>query len=56
MPDDREQRECPLCGCSMRLKEIETVSQIPGNPRPTTRPHREWICPDCDNFEDADDE
>ena len=32
MPDDREQRECPLCGGSMHLKETETVSQIPGNP------------------------
>jgi transposase len=54
MPDDHEQRECPLCGSAMRLKETEVVSQIPGNPKSTRRPHREWICPDCDNFEDAD--
>ena len=56
MPDDHEQRECPLCGGSMHLKETETVSQIPGNPRPTVRTHREWICPECDNFEEADDD
>jgi transposase len=56
MPDDQEQRECPLCGATMYLKETETVSQIPGNPKPTTRSHREWICSDCDNFEEADDD
>jgi hypothetical protein len=55
MPDNSEQRECPLCGGSMYLKETETVSQIPGNPEPTRRTHWEWICPDCDNFEEADD-
>jgi hypothetical protein len=55
MPDHDEQRECPLCGSTMFLKETEVVVQIPGNPKPTTRPHREWICPDCDNFEEADD-
>ncbi len=56
MPDDHEQRECPLCGGAMRLRETETVSQIPGLTQSTTRPHREWLCPDCDNFEEADDE
>jgi hypothetical protein len=40
----------------MRLTETEIVSQTPGNAKPTTRPHREWTCPDCDNFEEADDE
>ena len=39
----------------MHLKETETISYIPGNPKPIARPHREWICPDCDNFEDADE-
>ena len=54
--DNREQRECPLCGGTMHLREIETVTQIPGNPKPPARPRREWTCPDCDNYEDADDE
>jgi rubredoxin len=56
MPDHYEQRECPLCGSTMFLKETEIVVQVPGNPKPITRPHREWICPDCDNFEEADNE
>jgi transposase len=50
--DDRASRECPLCGSTMRLKESQAVTQIPGNPAPTVRQHREWICPDCDYFEE----
>ena len=59
MSDDvhrHKQRECPLCGGTMRLKETQTVTEISGNPKPIARPHREWICPDCDNFEEADEE
>jgi hypothetical protein len=49
-------RECPLCGGTMRLKRTETVVQIPGNPQPTSRPATEWVCPDCDYFEETDEE
>jgi acetone carboxylase gamma subunit len=55
MPDDHEQRECPLCGTMMRLTITQSVTPIPGNRTPSVRPHREWICPDCDNFEEADE-
>ena len=34
----------------------KTVVHVPGNPRDTTRITREWVCPDCDYFEDADEE
>src|SRR5690349_19852963 len=54
MPDELEQRECPLCGATMRLKETQVTSQVPGNPKPTTRLLREWRCPDCENFEEAE--
>ena len=56
MPDPHEQRECPLCGGTMYLKESQVVTRVPGNPQPTTRSHREWFCPECDNFEEAEDE
>jgi hypothetical protein len=49
-------KECPLCGSSMRLTRREVVVQIPGNPRTTTRELAEWICPDCDYFEEGEDE
>jgi len=40
----------------MRLKESTVTSYTPGNPTPTTRIVREWVCPDCDNFEEAGEE
>jgi acetone carboxylase gamma subunit len=42
-------RECPLCGESMRLSERE-VQESNG----TMRHVREWICPECDYFEEAE--
>ena len=48
-------KECPLCTGSMRLHETETTIRVPGNPSATTRTTREWVCPDCDYFEEADD-
>ncbi len=54
MPDDR--KECPLCGESMRLKESTVTVQIPGNPRASTRTVQEWVCPECDYFEEAEEE
>jgi hypothetical protein len=49
-------KECPLCGGSMKLREQQSVVQVPGNPSATTRLTREWICPDCDYFEEAEEE
>ena len=46
-------KECPLCGGSMKLKESSVTSHTPGNAKPTTRVVREWVCPDCENFEEA---
>ena len=47
-----EVHECPLCGTTMTLKVTESVAQIPGNPKPTRTATREWICPECDYFEE----
>lgn len=40
----------------MRLVERQTIVRVPGNPKPTTRTAHEWICPDCDYFEEAEQE
>ena len=40
----------------MHIKQTLTVTQIPGNPKPTTRTTWEWLCPDCDYFEEAEEE
>ena len=49
-------RECPLCGGTMRVKVREIIVHVPGNPKPSTTQSREWICPDCDYFEELDEE
>ena len=49
-------RECPLCGETMRLSERQVEEHIAGRPQPTVRLVREWICPECDYFEEVDSE
>jgi hypothetical protein len=44
-----------MCGGAMHLKETEILVQVPGNPRATTRRLVEWICPDCDYYEEAEE-
>jgi hypothetical protein len=48
-------RECPLCGESMRSRDIEVTSQVPGTPQTNTNRSREWVCPECEYFEDDED-
>jgi len=49
-------KECPLCGELMYLKESRNTGQVHGNPGATTRTVREWVCPECDYFEEAEAE
>jgi acetone carboxylase gamma subunit len=51
-----ERKECPLCGETMRLKETQVTDQVPGNPSPRTHVAREWVCPECDYFEEVEEE
>jgi hypothetical protein len=41
--------ECPLCGEAMRL----SVRDVQGS-LGAVRVVREWICPECDYFEEAE--
>ena len=47
-------KECPLCGEVMRLKAREVRDSVPGGGQGTVRVLREWICPECDHFEEAE--
>jgi hypothetical protein len=38
----------------MLLKVGHPVVRVPGNPDDTTRRTAEWVCPDCDYFEEAE--
>lgn len=45
-----------MCGGTMHYKESQAVTLVPGNPKPAISVTREWVCPDCDYFEDAEEE
>ena len=47
-------KECPMCGESMRLSVREIEDRVPGVPTPTRHVVREWMCPECDYFEEAE--
>ncbi len=39
----------------MRLTVREIAERAPGSPAGGLRPRREWVCPECDYFEEADE-
>jgi hypothetical protein len=47
-------KDCPLCGERMRLHVREVRDMIPGQGLSAARIMREWICSECDYFEEAD--
>lgn len=50
------ERECPFCGSTMRLHERETRHHVPGTSEVSVQKAMEWVCPDCDYFEEAEQE
>jgi C4-type Zn-finger protein len=50
------ERECPMCGEFMRLVSREVITRLPGSPQVVRTIVREWICKECDFFEEAEDE
>jgi hypothetical protein len=51
-----EIKECPMCGGDMRLQARELRDHLPVMPQPQVRVVREWVCPECDYFEELVDE
>ena len=49
-------KDCPMCGELMRLRESQITDRVPGTPQTKTVKVVEWVCPECDYFEDAEDE
>ena len=48
------ERECPMCGEAMHLRVTHTIVRVPGNPNATPQTIREWVCPECDYFEEVE--
>jgi hypothetical protein len=45
--------ECPLCGETMRRTPCTEVVRIPGTSESRTRVQEEWVCPECDYFQEV---
>ena len=43
-----------MCGETMRLSVRERDEHVPGVSQPFRRIVREWVCPECDYFEEAE--
>ena len=48
-------RECPLCTADMRRVTRQVTTQAPGGAKPKTTSLDEWVCPDCDYFEEVEE-
>lgn len=55
MPNPTPTKECPLCGERMRRKDTEIVDLIPGTSEAKRRTVSEWVCPECEYFEEVDE-
>jgi hypothetical protein len=43
-----------MCGEIMRLVRRETIDKLPGSHQTAVTKTAEWVCPECDYFEDAE--
>jgi hypothetical protein len=43
-----------MCGEPMRIKEREATDRVPGQSQIVRRTIREWVCGDCDYYEEAE--
>lgn len=43
-----------MCGELMRLNVREVTEAIPGTGEVANPVRREWVCPECDYFEEAE--
>jgi hypothetical protein len=43
-----------MCGESMRLTVRDVPTTLPGRGQGSVRVVREWVCPECDHFEEAE--
>jgi len=45
-------KECPMCGESMSLHDRKETRRVPGTSETKVHEYREWVCPECDYFEE----
>jgi transposase len=47
-------KECPMCGENMHLSIRDIEETTAGQREPSKRQVREWVCPECEYFEEAE--
>lgn len=45
-----------MCGEAMKLRPREQIDRIPGSSQTRSKRITEWVCSECDHFEEADNE
>ena len=45
-----------MCGEPMRLTQRQTTDRLPGTQQSTVRTFAEWTCPECEYFEEVDND
>jgi hypothetical protein len=50
----RAVKECPLCAETMTLIDRKASDRLPLTGQSAVRRVREWVCPECDYFEEAE--
>lgn len=48
-------KTCPVCGEPMRVVRRAVVDHVPGMKQSIERVEREWICSNCDHYEDVEE-
>ncbi len=43
-----------MCGTMMRVQTREVVTKVPGTTKATSREEKEWLCPECEYFEEIE--
>lgn len=44
-----------MCAEPMKLTQYEASDRVPGTQQSAQSTVREWVCPECEYFEEADD-
>ncbi len=47
--------DCPLCTSIMRKVTRTITAPTPGTSQMKTTTYDEWVCPDCDYFEEVEE-
>ena len=56
MPGKTHLHQMPGCDSLGHNSSVHSVTRSSGNPEASTNIPTEWVCPDCDYFEDVEEE